>query len=129
MTEVFNSLESFRRAFLSDIPTHNSGFPQYNIVQVSDYDYTIEMAVAGYNKNELDVSVDNETLTIVGAKEDTERKYVYRGLAARNFTRKFTLADTVVVKGVSLNDGILTVDLHRVVPEERRPRKLEINQK
>ena len=105
----------------------NVGFPHYNIVQNDNYKYTIEMALAGYSKSDIDVEVADGVLTIKSMKtiEDSDNK-VYRGIASRNFTRKFTIADDIVVKDGSLKDGMLSIDLERVVPEEKKPRLVNI---
>ena len=105
----------------------NVGFPHYNIVQHDDYKYTIEMALAGYNKSDIDVELADGVLTIKSMKtvEESDNK-VYRGIASRNFTRTFTLADDIVVKDGALKDGMLSIELERVVPEEKKPRLIKI---
>ena len=105
----------------------NMGFPHYNIVQHDDYKYTIEMALAGYSKSDIDVELADGVLTIKSMKtvEESDNK-VYRGIASRNFTRKFTLADDIVVKDGALKDGMLSIELERVVPEEKKPRLIKI---
>ena len=103
------------------------GFPHYNIVQHDDYKYTIEMALAGYSKSDIDVELADGVLTIKSMKtvEESDNK-VYRGIASRNFTRKFTLADDIIVKDGALKDGMLSIELERVVPEEKKPRLIKI---
>ena len=107
-----------------------SSYPPYNIKQYSDDRYQIEMAVAGFSKSELGIELHNNQLTIEGSKqavEDSEENaYVYRGIAARQFRQTFALADHVKVLGSELKDGVLIVDLERDVPEEKRPRQIEI---
>ena len=105
----------------------NVGFPHYNIVQHDDYKYTIEMALAGYSKSDIDVELANGVLTIKSMKtvEESDNK-VYRGIASRNFTRKFTIADDIVVKDGALKDGMLSIELERLVPEEKKPRLIKI---
>ena len=105
----------------------NVGFPHYNIVHHDDYKYTIEMALAGYSKSDIDVELADGVLTIKSMKtvEESDNK-VYRGIASRNFTRKFTLADDIVVKDGALKDGMLSIELERVVPEEKKPRLIKI---
>ena len=105
----------------------NVGFPHYNIVQHDDYKYTIEMALAGYSKSDIDVELADGGLTIKPMKtaEENDNK-VYRGIASRNFTRKFTIADDIIVKDGALKDGMLSIELERVVPEEKKPRLVKI---
>ena len=105
----------------------NVGFPHYNIVQHDDYKYTIEMALAGYSKSDIDVELADGVLTIKSMKtvEESDNK-VYRGIASRNFTRKFTIADDIVVKDGALKDGMLSIELERVIPEEKKPRLIKI---
>ena len=123
----------FDRTFdrLWDYASHQAdttgGFPHYNIIEKGDHSYTIEMALAGYSKSDIDVELADGVLTIKSIKtvEDGDNK-VYRGIASRNFTRKFTLADDIVVKDGSLKDGMLSIELERIVPEEKKPRLIKI---
>jgi molecular chaperone IbpA len=102
-------------------------YPPYNIVKTDENDYLIELAVAGFGPNDVDIELHNGVLTITGNIEtSSEDKYVYKGIANRSFERRFTLADTVQVEGVDLNQGILTVKLKNVIPEENKPRKIPI---
>lgn len=108
--------------------TANSTYPPYNIVNVNDEQFFIEIAVAGFEEKDLDVTLENSVLTITGNKsEDSdERQYVHRGIAMRNFTRVFRLADHIEVDGAKLENGLLVVNLKKLVPEELKPRKIEI---
>ena len=103
------------------------GFPHYNIIEKGDHQYTIEMALAGYSKSDVDVELADGVLTIKSIKsvKDSDNK-IYRGIASRNFTRKFTLADDIVVKDGSLKDGMLSIELERIIPEEKKPRLIKI---
>ena len=106
----------------------NAGYPPYNIEQLSDNDYRISMAVAGFTQEELELSFQENLLTVKGSKQaDTERNYLYQGIAERGFERRFQLADYVRVKGADLKNGLLHIDLVREVPEAMKPRKIEIN--
>ena len=106
----------------------NAGYPPYNIEQLSDNDYRISMAVAGFTQEELELSFQENLLTVKGSKQaDTERNYLYQGIAERGFERRFQLADYVRVKGADLKNGLLHIDLAREVPEAMKPRKIEIN--
>ncbi len=106
----------------------NAGYPPYNIEQLGDNDYRISMAVAGFTQEELELSFQENLLTVKGSKQaDTERNYLYQGIAERGFERRFQLADYVRVKGADLKNGLLHIDLVREVPEAMKPRKIEIN--
>ena len=106
----------------------NAGYPPYNIEQLGDNDYRISMAVAGFTQEELELSFQENLLTVKGNKQaDTERHYLYQGIAERGFERRFQLADYVRVKGADLKNGLLHVELVREVPEAMKPRKIEIN--
>ena len=106
----------------------NAGYPPYNIEQLGDSDYRISMAVAGFTQEELELSFQENLLTVKGNKQaDTERHYLYQGIVERGFERRFQLADYVRVKGADLKNGLLHIDLAREVPEAMKPRKIEIN--
>ena len=105
----------------------STGFPPYNIRKEGDYNYTIEMALAGFGKKDIEVEITEGTLSVRSVKENTEDdSTVYRGISYRKFDRKFTVADDVVVNGASLENGMLTIDLERVVPEEKKPRLITV---
>ena len=123
----------FDRTFdrLFDYVTHqaeSTGFPPYNIIKDGEYNFNIEMALAGYNKKDIEVEVADGVLTVKSIKDtkDEDDNNVYRGIANRNFTRKFTLADDIIVKDGKLEDGMLTIKLERVIPEEKKPRLITI---
>lgn len=104
-----------------------SNYPPYNIVKVDDDNYHIEIAVAGFGRDELDVELKDGVLSVEGKKEDKdETKYLHKGISARHFRRTFTLSDTIVVRGADFVDGILTIELENVIPEEKKPRKIAI---
>jgi len=105
-----------------------TNYPPYNIVKTDENFYELQLAIAGFNQDDLDVELKDGTLTIEGKKEtDDERNYIHKGISARHFRRTFTLSDTMVVNGADLIDGILTIELENVIPEEKKPRKIEIN--
>ena len=122
----------FDRVFdqLNNYASHNvtsSGFPPYNIRKEGDYSFVIDMALAGFSKNDIEVEVADGLLTVRSIKENDENDdSIYRGISYRKFNRKFTLADDIVVKDASLENGMLVISLERVVPEEKKPRKIEI---
>ncbi|WP_309265911.1 Hsp20 family protein [Aeromonas salmonicida] len=106
----------------------NAGYPPYNIEQLSDNDYRISMAVAGFTQEELELSFQENLLTVKGNKQaESDRNYLYQGIAERGFERRFQLADYVRVKGADLKNGLLHIVLMREVPEAMKPRKIEIN--
>lgn len=104
-----------------------TNYPPYNIVKVEDNHYELQLAIAGFTQDDLDVELKDGVLTIEGKKSDEDEKtYLHKGISARQFRRTFTLADTIVVNGADLADGILTVKLENVIPEEKKPRKILI---
>jgi molecular chaperone IbpA len=104
------------------------GYPPYNIERVAENEYRITMAVAGFAEDEINIEVKDTALSVKGEKkpEDGERQFLHRGIAARTFERRFQLADFVEVKGASLKDGLLSVDLQRNLPERMKPRTVAI---
>ncbi|MEQ8346103.1 MAG: Hsp20 family protein [Sneathiellaceae bacterium] len=109
----------------------NPGYPPYNIEKLGEEAYRITMAVAGFAEDELDVTVAENTLTVSAeAKaEDGEAEqvqYLHRGIARRAFERRFELADTIKVSGAALENGLLVISLQRVIPEEKKPRTIQI---
>jgi molecular chaperone IbpA len=123
------STVGFDRLFeklVSGLETTQSTYPPYNIVKTDEDKYVIELAVAGFSSDELDISFKESTLTIVGQPKKEDRKYVHKGIASRAFSRVFTLADTVEVKGADLNSGMLHVFLENILPEAKKERKILI---
>jgi molecular chaperone IbpA len=108
--------------------TASSGYPPYNIERTGENEYRIEIAVAGFRAEELNVGVKENLLTVQGRKaaNDEARQYLHRGLAERNFERRFQLADYVVVTDANLQDGLLQIALKRELPEALKPRRIEI---
>jgi molecular chaperone IbpA len=105
------------------------GYPPYNIERTGENDYRITVAVAGFGEDELSIEAKENTLTIKGEKQVKDEKngeVLYQGIAARAFERVFQLADHVVVKGASLENGLLHVDLVREIPEAKKPRQIAI---
>jgi len=105
-----------------------SGYPPYNIERTGDNAYRIEIAVAGFKPEELNIEVKENLLTVQGRKaaNDDQRRFLHRGLAERNFERRFQLADYVVVADATLADGLLAISLKRELPEALKPRRVEI---
>jgi len=127
---LYRSTVGFDRLvnMLDHIAGDENGFPPYNIERVSENEYRISMAVAGFSQGELNVEVKEQTLAVKGQKspDDKERAYLHRGIATRSFERRFQLADHVEVKDADLTDGLLNIGLVRNVPERMKPRTVEI---
>ena len=125
----------FDRQFdrLWDYATHqaeSSGFPPYNIQKTEDFKFEIEMALAGFDKKDISVEVAEGVLTVKSIKDKdtgaTDEFTLYKGISKRNFTRKFTLADDIVVNDAKLENGMLTISLERIIPEEKKPRQITV---
>jgi molecular chaperone IbpA len=108
--------------------TSANGYPPYNIERTDENAYRVDIAVAGFRADELDIEVKENLLTVSGRKtaNDEQRHYLHRGLAERNFERRFQLADYVVVTDANLADGLLSIALKRELPEALKPRRIEI---
>tara|TARA_Y100000296_G_scaffold41048_1_gene47330 strand:- start:3084 stop:3521 length:438 start_codon:yes stop_codon:yes gene_type:complete len=119
---VFDNLSRYM-----DNTVSSTGFPPYNIRKEGDYGYVIEMALAGFSKKDIEVEVADGTLSVRSVKENIDDDSdLYRGIAYRKFNRKFTLADDVVVNSASLENGMLKLNLERVIPEEKKPRLITV---
>jgi molecular chaperone IbpA len=128
---LFRSTIGFDRLLrLADTATRfdGTGYPPYNIETTGENAYRLTVAVAGFAPDELDVTVKENELLVSGKskKDDDSTVYLHRGIASRAFERRFQLADHIKVNGASLDNGLLHVDLVREVPEEKKPRKIEI---
>jgi molecular chaperone IbpA len=123
----------FNRDFerFSRIHNHSiqSTYPPYNVIQMEDEDsFCIEVAVAGFSKDDLSIAVKEQTLTVTGETktEATGEKVIHKGIAARKFTREFALAEFIEVTGAEVKDGMLRISLERIVPEEKKPKTIKI---
>jgi len=128
---LYRSVVGFDRlADLLDAASAESatGYPPYNIERTGDHEYRVEIAVAGFKRDELSIDLKESVLIVQGRKaaNDVERRFVHRGLAERNFERRFQLAEYVVVTDAQLADGLLAISLKRELPEALKPRKIEI---
>src|SRR5580704_1119345 len=130
---LFRSTVGFDRVFdlLDSVSRYDTTqtFPPYNIERTDESHYRITIAVAGFADKELNVEVRDGVLTVQGKRNEETGKpgYLYQGIAGRAFERRFQLAEHVEVKGATLENGLLHVDLERIVPEERKPRRIQIN--
>ena len=116
---LFNELEYAARHSKDNYPPHN-------VLKTGDQDYLIELAVAGFSRDELTVEVKDRTLTIMGEHVSKGREYIHRGISTKKFKRTFRLSEHVHVHGADLVDGVLAIQLKYVVPEELRPRRIQI---
>ena len=107
-----------------------TNYPPYNIVKVSDSEYAIQIAVAGFGKDDIEIETKENTLTVKSVEKKEElvddTTYLHKGISNRAFTRSFTIADDVVVKGATYENGLLNVELERIIPEEKKPRMIKI---
>lgn len=125
---MFNRLEEIMRTNAQQSQTN---YPPYNVIRYSEDKYTIEIAVAGFKEGDISIEVTNNQLTVIGKQVevvDTDRviEYVHRGISSRSFERVWTLAEHVEVIGARQEDGILSIDLERKVPEEKKPKSIAI---
>lgn len=105
-----------------------SNYPPYNIRRMNDTEYVIEIAVAGFRKSDINIELDENLLKITGDIISTDSgEYLHKGIAERSFTRNFTLAEYVEVKSAEIINGLLKINLERVIPESKKPRKIDIN--
>ena len=119
---LFDMLESGGQA--------QENYPPFDLIKTGDNDYRIEVAVAGFKPDEIDITAQQNVLIVSGRKaEETQQAgsdYVYRGIANRSFERRFALADHIQVKGADLKDGLLSIELVREIPEAMKPRKINV---
>ena len=105
-------------------------YPPFDLIKLGDNDYRIELAVAGFKPDEIDITAQQNVLLVTGRKkeeaDDKGTNYVYRGIATRSFERRFALADHIQVRGADLKDGLLSIELVREIPEAMKPRKISI---
>jgi len=118
------------RLLKTDLTKVSPAFPPHNIIKLDDNRYLVELAVAGFAEAEIDISVEDNILTIKGEKKDkdTDVTYIHRGIGTRSFTKTLTIADTVEVRGAEFKDGILRIALENVIPEHKKPRKITIGE-
>ena len=123
--DVFNHFES-----MFDYDTVNvSNYPPYNIVKTGDNKYDVEVALAGFNKKDINVSVENGMLTIESKEDkskDKDGEVIHKGISKRYFKKSFTISDDVEVKGAELKDGMLRVSMEKIIPEAKKLRTIDI---
>lgn len=134
LTPIYRTMVGFDRvANMIDAAQRldgSQGYPPYNIEKTGDNDFRIELAVAGFSEETLDIESKEGVLTVTGKTDATEdgdkREFLHRGIAERSFIRRFQLADHVIVKGAELQNGLLRINLERQLPEAMKPRKIAI---
>ena len=139
---VWNSLRPFSVGFdsifeefdrlLESTERYNSNYPPYNIRKLSDNDYKIEVALAGYSKDDIELGLKDSTLTVRNkTKEkvinDESNGVIHKGISTRQFERSFTISEDIKVKNAELKNGLLNIDLERIIPDEKKPRLIDIN--
>jgi molecular chaperone IbpA len=121
----------FERMFdvFENMVTEKSTFPHHNIIKTGDNTYLVELAVAGFAEEDIAIEIEKNTLVIKSLESDDPdmREYLHRGIAQRSFVKTIQLTDTVEVKGATLENGILSINLENIVPEEKKPKKIPIN--
>ena len=127
--DIFDHFERMFDGDVMNIPQVN--YPPYNIVRTGDNTYDIELALAGFSKDDINVEYENNVLTVKSIKKADEKDeqangVIHRGISKRMFTKSFTVADDVEVKGAELKDGLLKVSLERIIPESKKPRTIKI---
>jgi len=126
-----NAFDIFDRMFDNDFKLnggHMGNYPPYDIVRTGDYTYSIQLALAGFGKKDIDVEYADNTLTIKSIHKNDEEAEgtIHKGISKRQFTRTFTIADDVEVQGAELKDGLLTVSLEKIIPDAKKPRSIAI---
>ena len=117
-------------SLLADSKSQTTNYPPYNIRKVSDEQYTIELAVAGFEEKDIEIEAEEDNLIIKGKRPSKATEgLVHQGLASRDFERKFVLSEDMVIKGAALSNGMLYVGLERIIPDHKKPRKIELTSK
>ena len=107
--------------------TNSQSYPPYDLLKLDEDTYRISIAVAGFSKENINVSVDNGTLIIKGElEESTDAEIVHKGIAGRKFTRTFALGEYMEVSGAAMKDGMLNIDIERIIPEDKKPKSIKI---
>jgi molecular chaperone IbpA len=120
--------DDVEKLLATDVAKVSSSFPPHNIIKLDESRYVVELAIAGFSKDEIDITVEDGSLVVKGERKekDTEVTYLHRGIGTRSFTKTLTVADTIEVKGAEFKDGILRIGLENIIPEHKKPRKIEI---
>jgi molecular chaperone IbpA len=120
-------IDSFEQMNAIDNTGKSQSYPPYNILKISERHYAIELAIAGFKSEEIDITAEGNKLTVVGKTQNrADGEYLHKGIANRDFSHQFTLAETVVVRSAEFENGLLVIKLENVIPEEKLPRKIMI---
>ena len=122
--EQFNKIAQLHDDLTKNIPN----YPPYNIRKTGDSTYVIELAVAGFGKQEIDITLDDNKLIISGNAKDDSENFLFRGIANRAFTRTFALDEKIEIQDASLVNGMLKIALERIIPEHKKPKKIEVKE-
>ena len=101
-------------------------YPPYNVIKHDEELYTVELALAGFNKNDIDITVDQNTLMVMGEKQKEETEYQYKGIATRSFKRSFALGEYMEVTDAKFENGMLSITIERIIPEDKKPKSIKI---
>lgn len=131
---MFDELDRILEATKSSSNQTSDKYPPHNIIKLDEYNYVIELAIAGFTKSDIDITVADGTVTIKGEKKSTEEEeaflsnvqYMHRGISTRSFTKTIRITDTIEVLGAEYDNGILRIKLENVIPESKKPRKISI---
>jgi len=136
LTDPFDRVKTYSIGFdrmfdrlLDDSLVTTTNYPPYNIVKIDDTNYAIQIAVAGFGKDDIEIETKENTLSIKSKEKGDvvdETTYLHKGISNRAFKRTFTISDDVVVKGATFENGLLNVELERIIPEEKKPRLIKI---
>ena len=122
--DTYNRISKIHDDLTKNIPN----YPPYNIRKVNDNTYVIEIAVAGFSKSEIEVEFADDKLIVSGnAQDDDSADWLYKGIATRNFTRTFALDDKIEIKGAALMNGMLKIALEKIIPDHKKPKKIEVS--
>ena len=131
LSPLFRTAIGFDRLarLVDTLPQDAVAYPPYNIEKLADDAYRLQLAVTGFSADDIELTVKDNALIVAGrvAEEPAKGEYLHRGIAARAFTRRFALADHMVVEGADISNGLLNISIRRVVPEALKPRKININ--
>jgi molecular chaperone IbpA len=122
---ILRDIESIMQ---NSVETVSDKFPPHNIIKVNDTHYMVELAIAGFDEKEIDITVKDGLMTVKGEKQqaDNEVNYLHKGIGTRSFSKTIRLADTIEVEGAAFKNGILSIGLENIIPESKKPKKIEI---
>ena len=127
----FDSVFDHFESMFNDLPTMHSNYPPYDIVKTDQHSYVIELAVAGFSKKDISVTVENGVLTVEsnreGQSEANGEEIIHRGISKRYFKKSFSISDDVEIRGAELKDGLLRVSMEKIIPESRKRKEISIN--